>query len=122
MRQYRPGAGSLTLELPAGHVEAGETPEQTARKELLEETGYEVDAFELLAVMSPSNARFTNRMWCYFAANARPAPHAEAQREAGIELVCYGDGVRALTAEKTFASAGNWAALLAALRAGKLSL
>src|SRR3954447_4362458 len=49
VRQFRPAAGRETLELPSGHVEAGETPEDAVRKELLEETGYVADTFELLA-------------------------------------------------------------------------
>lgn len=121
VRQYRPGAGGVTLEVPGGHVEAGETPEQAARKELLEETGHEAGPLELLAVLSPSNARFTNRMWCYFVTEARPAAHAAAYREAGVELVRYGGGLRALTADPEFSSASSWALLLAALRAGKLA-
>jgi ADP-ribose pyrophosphatase len=35
--QSRPGARSRTLELPAGTVEPGETPEQAAARELAEE-------------------------------------------------------------------------------------
>ncbi len=37
VRQTRPGAASGTLEVPGGTVEPGETPEQTAVRELAEE-------------------------------------------------------------------------------------
>jgi ADP-ribose diphosphatase len=39
VRQTRAGAGGRTLELPAGSIEAGETPEECAARELVEECG-----------------------------------------------------------------------------------
>jgi ADP-ribose pyrophosphatase len=39
VRQSRPGANGRTLELPAGCLEAGETPEEAAARELGEECG-----------------------------------------------------------------------------------
>ena len=39
VRQTRAGAGGVTLELPAGSIDAGEAPEDTAARELLEECG-----------------------------------------------------------------------------------
>jgi ADP-ribose pyrophosphatase len=120
VRQFRVAVAAVTLELPAGHIDPGETPEQAARRELVEETGYTADEFKLLAALSPSVARFTNRMWCFLATDARPAAGAEAQREVGVELVLYDRGVRALIEEEEFYSAPSCAALLFALLRGGL--
>lgn len=40
IRQYRPPAGTFMIEFPAGLIDDGEAPEQTAERELMEETGY----------------------------------------------------------------------------------
>ena len=40
VRQYRPPADSMVIEFPAGLVNPGESPEDTAVRELREETGY----------------------------------------------------------------------------------
>ncbi|KAJ3871186.1 NUDIX hydrolase domain-like protein [Lentinula edodes] len=40
VEQYRPPIGKFIIELPAGLVDEGETPEQAAIRELEEETGY----------------------------------------------------------------------------------
>lgn len=40
VRQFRPGPEAVLLELPAGVVDAGAEPAETAATELLEETGY----------------------------------------------------------------------------------
>jgi len=39
--QYRPPVEAYCVEFPAGLIDAGETPEQAAVRELREETGYE---------------------------------------------------------------------------------
>src|SRR5260370_33348083 len=43
MRQYRPAVDSYTLELPAGHVDAGKTTSEATRRELLEQNGYQAE-------------------------------------------------------------------------------
>ena len=66
VRQYRPTIEQETLELPSGHIEATEGPEEAARRELLEETGYSAESFELLGVLATDTGRLGYKLWCYF--------------------------------------------------------
>ena len=121
VRQFRPALGMVTLELPSGHVDPGETPEEAARKELYEETGHEAESLELVATLSPS-ARFTNRLWVFYAAHIRPAPQTTYTRDSQVEFTFYSGGIRSLLQEKDFISAGSCASLLAAAARGKISI
>src|ERR1700694_754307 len=86
VRQYRPAVGAETLELPSGHVENRESHEAAARRELLEETGYEAHSFELLGTLAPDTGRLGNELWCYYADRAVPSPSSITQ-EQGVRLV-----------------------------------
>ncbi|GAA6022172.1 hypothetical protein JCM11491_005115 [Sporobolomyces phaffii] len=44
--QYRPPVRAICVELPAGLIDKGESPETSALRELYEETGYGGDAFK----------------------------------------------------------------------------
>ena len=48
VRQYRTALDRVTVELPAGKLDPGEDPERCARRELLEETGFEAEKLALL--------------------------------------------------------------------------
>jgi ADP-ribose pyrophosphatase len=122
VRQFRPAVGRMTLELPSGHVEPGETPEQAARKELLEETGYRADTFTLLGNLSPDTGRLGNRMWCFFARGATRDSQTAFDPEPGIEPVLFAGSLPDLLAEPEFDSALNSAALLLCIVSGDLSV
>ncbi len=52
-RQYRYPLGMELLELPAGKIDKGESAEDSAKRELLEETGYEAKQLTALGKLHP---------------------------------------------------------------------
>jgi ADP-ribose pyrophosphatase len=85
VRQFRPAVEDWSLEFPAGHVDPGEEPQQAARRELIEETGHDAGELVPLGHVWPDTGRLSNRMWCFFAADARRV--TQAIGEAGITLL-----------------------------------
>lgn len=59
------------LELPAGKIDAGEDVALTARRELLEETGYEADEWRRLGVMHPCIGYSDERIEIFLAKGLR---------------------------------------------------
>lgn len=63
VEQFRHGTREVTLEIPGGLVDAGQTPLEAAVRELREETGYVSDQVTLLGRIRPNPAFLNN--WCY---------------------------------------------------------
>jgi 8-oxo-dGTP pyrophosphatase MutT (NUDIX family) len=70
-QQYRHGIGGISLELPAGAIESGESPLQAAARELAEETGYVADELSLVTTLSPNPATHANRFHVVLARSAK---------------------------------------------------
>ena len=88
VRQYRHPAGRVLLEIPAGTLDldpasgATEDPDQAARRELEEETGYRAARWERLADFWTAPGFATERMFLYLATDLAPAgPNRLAQDE-----------------------------------------
>ena len=66
VRQYRPALERFTWELPAGMVDAGESPEACCAREFKEETGFSARAVHALGSYAPCTARLSNRVHSFF--------------------------------------------------------
>jgi len=72
VRQFRFGIWAATLEVPGGTIDAGEAPEEAARRELLEETGHQAGRMLALGKIQPNPAVQTNHLHCYLALDCQP--------------------------------------------------
>jgi len=71
VKQYRHGTRQISLEIPGGLVNPKDTPLDTARKELLEETGYQAEQITLIGTAHPQPAVFNNRHLTFLATHVR---------------------------------------------------
>jgi 8-oxo-dGTP pyrophosphatase MutT (NUDIX family) len=78
----------MVLEVPGGMMEVqGETPEQAASRELIEETGYSPEECIYLGAVHPNPAIQNNLCHTFFAKNARPVQTQRLEGTEDIEVI-----------------------------------
>jgi ADP-ribose pyrophosphatase len=87
VRQYRYGNGEVTLEIPGGLIDPGQTPLESAQRELLEETGYGNGEWTLLGSTRPNPAFLNNWCHCYLALNVEKMSEQNLDEVEEIEVV-----------------------------------
>lgn len=92
VRQFRFGTAAVELEIPAGIVDPGETPEQAAKRELSEETGYSAAQWRPLGSVAANPAYQDNfcHHWLATGAALTGSPSLDAGEDIGVELVPVG--------------------------------
>ena len=89
VEQWRHGTRSVHLETPGGLLDEGETVEQCARRELLEETGYEADRIIPLGAVHPNPSIQNNLQHYVLAKDCRKVaePVLDHAEDIAVQLI-----------------------------------
>ena len=86
--QYRRPPEQVLLEVPAGGIDEGESPEDAVHRELQEETGYTAGRLQHLASFWMSPGFCTEKMHAFLATELKPGPpHQEEDENIQVEQV-----------------------------------
>ncbi|MBR5087754.1 MAG: NUDIX hydrolase [Muribaculaceae bacterium] len=87
VRQYRYALDLDSVELCAGVIEPGETPEEGARRELLEETGFGGGTWQEIMTIGQNPSTCNNWTHCFLATGVEKLQNQQLDRTEDIEVV-----------------------------------
>lgn len=120
--QYRHGIQKVCVELCAGNVESGETPLETAQRELLEETGYGEGEWSIIGKYAPNASAMTNYCHCFLAKGVKKLQNQQLDQSEHIKIRlvsedtlkqlliedCFTEGIMAAPIWKYLSNKGIW--------------
>jgi len=115
VRQYKHGCGEIIHELPAGYLEDGEDPLQSALRELQEETGYRAGQIRYLGTLHASPSALDCRAHVFLAQDLQPGlQRLDADEMIETELFDLDELVRAAAHNRILLDVSSVAALFMA--------
>jgi ADP-ribose pyrophosphatase len=88
VRQYRKAVESSLLEIVAGCLEPRENPDKCARREIKEETGYDVGSLKKLCVVALAPGYSSEKLHVYFARLKASRGVAMPDEDERVDVVC----------------------------------
>lgn len=100
VKQWRHGNKKLSIEFPGGVIDEGESPEEAAKRELEEETGFRANKLIKLGSVNPNPALFSNNFHVYL---------AEDLTETGVQHLDHDEHINyfEMNKEEVFECVGN---------------
>ena len=94
VRQWRYPLGRYSLEIAAGRIEPGQSPEETAARELEEELGYRAREFRKLCEFQVAPGYCEERLYVYLAFGlTQSAQNLDDDEEVEVVHMSYGDAL-----------------------------
>lgn len=120
VQQYKYAVDDVVIEYPAGFVDKHEQPDQAARRELLEETGYSSDSLSSLAVLTESPTKVIGGTHVFLARNAHRTAMQQLDTNEDIEILVkpWGEVLKMVTEGKIWATPSVAATFLALKKLG----
>jgi ADP-ribose pyrophosphatase len=89
LRSYRHVIGEVTLGMPGGMVEKGESPLVGIQRELLEETGYKAKEWKPLGTFAGNSSRGCGTYHFFFASGAHPVQEPDSGDLEEIKILLW---------------------------------
>lgn len=94
VRQWRYSINRYSLEIAAGRIERGQTPEEAARRELEEEVGYRAKTFQLISEFLVAPGYCEERIYTYLATDLeKSVQHFDDDEEIEVVRMPFSDAL-----------------------------